>query len=151
KIGVKDGDKLVWKDVEFEYTQHGPVVARQNGKAYTMAIPYMNEVGLTDQIYEMMSAHNLDEMKKALGHLQLMAQNIMVGTVQGDISYVRNGGVPVRARGVNPGRPVPGNTSANEWQGLHPFSDLAQITNPPSGYMHNCNVTPFGMMKDSPL
>src|SRR5215471_2393153 len=151
KIGVKDGDKVVWKDVEFEYTQHGPVVVRQNGKAYTMAIPYMNEVGLTDQIYEMMSAHNLDEMKKALGHLQLMAQNIMVGTVQGDIYYVRNGRVPVRARGVNPSRPVPGNTSANEWQGLHPFSDLVQITNPPSGYMHNCNVTPFGMMKDSPL
>jgi len=31
------------------------------------------------------------------------------------------------------------------------MSDLVQITNPPSGYMHNCNVTPFGMMKDSPL
>jgi acyl-homoserine-lactone acylase len=155
KIGVKDGDKVVWKDVEFEYTHHGsimcPVVARQNGKAYVMAIPYMNEVGLTDEIYEMMTARSLDEIKKALGHLQLMAQNIMVGTVQGDIYYVRNGRVPVRAKGVNPSRPVPGNTSANEWQGLHPFSDLVQLTNPPSGYMHNCNVTPAGMMKDSPL
>jgi acyl-homoserine-lactone acylase len=155
KIGVKDGDKVVLKDVEFEYTHHGsimcPVVARQNGKAYVMAIPYMNEVGLTDQIYEMMTARNLDEMKKALSHLQLMAQNVMVGTTQGDIYYVRNGRVPIRAKGVNPSRPVPGNTSANEWQGLHPFSDLVQLTNPPSGYMHNCNVTPAGMMKDSPL
>src|SRR5262249_56901518 len=103
------------------------------GTAYAMAIPYVNEVGLTDQIYEMMSAHNLDQMKKALGHLQLMAQNVMVGTVQGDIYYVRNGRVPVRARGVNPSRPVPGNTSANEWQGVGPFSDLAPITDPPGG------------------
>jgi len=81
----------------------------------------------------------------------LMSQNIMVGTVQGDIYYVRNGRVPVRAKGVDPNKPVPGNTSANEWQGLHAFNDLVQVLNPPQGYMHNCNVTPFGMMKDSPL
>jgi len=151
KMGVKKGDKVAWSEVDVEYTHHGPIVAHKNGKAYSMAISYANEVGLTDQAYEMMMAKNLDEMKKALSHLQLMSQNIMVGTVQGDIYYVRNGRVPVRAKGVDPNKPIPGNTSANEWQGLHPFSDLVQITNPPSGYMHNCNVTPFGMMKDSPL
>jgi acyl-homoserine lactone acylase PvdQ len=99
----------------------------------------------------MMMARNLEEMKKALGHLQLMSQNIMVGTVQGDIYYLRNGRVPIRAKGVDPDKPIPGNTSATEWQGIHPLSDLVQITNPPGGYMHNCNVTPFGMMKESPL
>lgn len=151
KIGVKKGDSLDWQEVEIEYTHHGPVVAHKGGKAYSMAIPYANEVGLTDQIDQMMTARNLDEMKRALGHLQLMSQNVMVGTVQGDIYYVRNGRVPVRAKGVDPSKPIPGNTSATEWQGLHPLSDLVQITNPPGGYMHNCNVTPFGMMKDSPL
>ncbi len=151
KIGVKNGDKTDWREVEIEYTHHGPVVARKEGKAYTMAIPYMNEVKLSDQIYDMMMAHNLDEMKKAMSELQLMSQNVMIGTVQGDIYYVRNGRVPIRAKGVDPSKPVPGNTSATEWQGLHKFSDLVQITNPPSGYMHNCNVTPFGMMKNSPL
>ena len=151
KIGVKKGDSIDWQEVEIEYTHHGPVVAHKGGKAYSMAIPYANEVGLTDQIHQMMTARNLDEMKRALGHLQLMSQNVMVGTVQGDIYYVRNGRVPIRAKGVDPSKPIPGNTSATEWQGLHPLSDLVQITNPPSGYMHNCNVTPFGMMKDSPL
>jgi len=152
KIGVKTKDNTVeWRQVEVESTGHGPIVARKGGKAYAMAIPYATEVGLTDQIYEMMMAHNLTEMKRALGHLQLMAQNIMVGTVDGDIYYVRNGRVPIRAKGVNPSLPVPGNTSATEWQGLHPFADLVQITNPATGYMHNCNVTPFGMMKESPL
>ena len=48
-----------------------------------------------------------------------MAQNIMVATVQGDIYYLRNGRVPIRAKGVDPSRPIPGNTSATEWQG-HP-------------------------------
>ena len=151
RIGVKKGDSMDWREVEIEYTHHGPIVAHKAGKAYSMAIPYANEVGLTDQIYEMMMARNLEQMKKALEHLQLMSQNIMVGTVQGDIYYVRNGRVPIRAKGVDPNKPIQGNTSATEWQGLHPLSDLVQITNPPSGYMHNCNVSPFGMMKDSPL
>lgn len=151
RIGVKVGDRVEWKEVEFQHTHHGPIVARRDGKAYAMAIPYAEEVGLTDQIYEMATARNLEGMKQALSRLQLMAQNVMVGTVHGDIYYVRNGRVPIRAKGVDPSRPIPGNTSATEWQGIHPFSDLAQITNPPNGYMHNCNVTPFAMMKDSPL
>jgi len=151
RIGVKNGDSIDWKEVEIEFTHHGPVVAHKDGKAYAMAIPYANEVGLTDQIQEMMMARNLDEMKRALSHLQLMSQNIMVGTVQGDIYYLRNGRVPIRAKNVDPSKPIPGNTSVTEWQGIHPMSDLVQITNPATGYMHNCNVTPFGMMKDSPM
>ena len=69
----------------------------------------------------MMTARNLAEMKQALSHLQLMAQNIMVGTVQGDIYYLRNGRVPIRPNGVDPSRPIPGNTSATEWKGIHPI------------------------------
>jgi acyl-homoserine-lactone acylase len=151
KITVRDGDQLKVKEVEIEATHHGPIIARKDGKAYAMAIPYMNEVGLIDQAHAMMTARNLEEMKQALSRLQYMAQNIMVGTTQGDIFYVRNGRVPIRAKGYDPSKPLPGNTSASEWQGIHPFSDLVQITNPPNGYMHNCNVTPFAMMKDSPL
>jgi len=151
KIGVKKDDKLEWKEVEIEYSHHGPIVSHKKGKAYAMAIPYFEEVGLTDQTYATMTARNLTEMKQGLARLQLMAQNVMVATVQGDIYYLRNGRVPVRAPGTDPGRPIAGAYSTNEWRGIHPFTDLVQIENPPQGYMHNNNVTPFGMMKDSPL
>ncbi len=151
RLGVKNGDKVDWQERDTEYSQHGPIVAHQHGKAYAMAIPYAEEVGLIEQTYGTLTARNLDEMKQALAHLQLMGQNVMVATVQGDIYYVRNGRVPIRAPGTNPSRPIPGAFSTNEWRGLHPFADLVQLANPPQGYMHNCNVTPFGMMKDSPL
>jgi acyl-homoserine lactone acylase PvdQ len=151
RIRVKDGTEVKTRTVDVEYTHHGPVVARKGGKAYAIAIPYAEEVELGDQIFDMMRARNLDEMKKALSRLQLMAQNVMVATVQGDIYYLRNGRVPIRAPGVDPGRPVPGQTSANEWRGIHPLSDLVQITNPPGGWMQNCNCSPAAMMLDSPL
>jgi acyl-homoserine lactone acylase PvdQ len=150
-INVKDGDKVEPRKITITFSHHGPIVARKGNKAYAMAIPYANEIGLTDQAYEMMQARNLAEMRQALSHLQLMAQNIMVGTVQGDIFYLRNGRVPIRPKGVDPSRPIPGNTSANEWKGIHPISDLIQIENPPCGWMQNCNCSPAAMMnQDTP-
>ena len=50
-IGVKEGAEVKPRTVDVEYTHHGPVVARKGGKAYTIAIPYMEQVGLGDQIY----------------------------------------------------------------------------------------------------
>jgi acyl-homoserine-lactone acylase len=150
-IGVKSGDTVEPREVALAFSHHGPIVARKDGKAYAMAIPYANEVGLTDQCFEMMTASNLTEMKKALSQRQLMAQNIMVATVDGDIYYLRNGRVPIRAKGIDPSRPIPGNTSATEWQGIHPIDDLVQIENPPCGWMQNCNCSPAAMMnQDQP-
>ena len=151
KIGIKTGDTVSWKEVTIQSTHHGPIVAHKDGKAYAAAIPYAQEFRLFEQMWDMMNARNLKEMKKALGMLQLMSQNIMVGTVDGDIYYVRNGRVPIRPKGCDSSRPMPGATGACEWQGIHPFADLIQIENPPQGYMQNCNISPQWLMKDSPL
>jgi acyl-homoserine lactone acylase PvdQ len=126
-------------------------VAHKNGKAYSVAIPYATQFRLLESVWHLDTAHNLAEAKRALAELQFMGQNIMVGTVDGDIYYVRNGRVPIRPKGCDTSRPMSGESGACEWQGTHPFEDLVQITNPPQGYMQNCNVPPFAMMKDSPL
>ena len=97
----------------------------------------------------MATAHNLAEAKTGAGGLQLMAQNIMIGTVDGDIYYVRNGRVPIRPEGL---RLVAADVRAGgrmRMAGLHPFEDLVQITNPPQGYMQNCNV--FAVRHDEGL
>ena len=150
-IGVKVGNEMKWQDVQIESTHHGPIVAHKNGKAYSMAIPYSNEFKLIDTAWKVATSHNLTEARKALSGLQYMAQNIMIGTVDGDIYYVRNGRVPIRPKGCDSSKPMSGPDGACEWQGIHPFEDLVQVTNPSQGYMQNCNVSPFAMMKDSPL
>jgi acyl-homoserine-lactone acylase len=151
RIGVKVGNEVKWQEVKIESTHHGPIVAHKDGKAYSVAIPYANEFRLLETGWQMAMAKNLAQAKKALAGLQYMSQNIMIGTVDGDIYYVRNGRVPIRPKGCDTSRPMPGATGECEWQGIHPFEDLVQITNPPQGYMQNCNVSPFAMMKDSPL
>jgi acyl-homoserine-lactone acylase len=151
RIGVKTGSGIEYHEVKIESTAHGPIVAHKNGKAYSVAIPYANEYRMLDSSWHIAIAHNLADAKRALADLQFMAQNIMIATVDGDIYYVRNGRVPVRPAGCDSSRPMSGADGNCEWQGIHPFDDLVQITNPPQGYMQNCNVSPFAMMKDSPL
>jgi acyl-homoserine lactone acylase PvdQ len=151
RIGIKTGDTVSWKEVAIQSTHHGPIVAHKDGKAYAAAIPYAEEFRLVEASWATMNARNLREMKKALGMLQFMSQNIMVGTVEGDIYYLRNGRVPVRPKGCDSSKPLPGWTGACEWQGIHRFEDLIQIENPPQGYMQNCNISPEWLMKDSPL
>ena len=150
-IRVKEGEKVVEQTFQIEYTHHGPVVARKDGKAYAMKLPYFDQYRLPEQQYAMATARNLAEVKKALGLLQLMEQNVMVATVDGDIFYVRHGRVPIRPPGYDWTRPVPGNTSKTEWLGIHPLEDLLQMHNPWQGYMQNCNVSPEYMIPFCPL
>ncbi len=150
-IRVREADGVRAQTVPIAYTHHGPVVARRNGKAYVLKIPYFDQVRLIEQAYRMVTARNLDEMKQALGMLQLMEQNVMVGTVDGDIFYLRNGRVPIRPSGLDTKRPIPGNTSQTEWLGIHAVSDLVQLENPPQGYMQNCNVSPQFITDQCPL
>jgi penicillin amidase len=150
-IGVKENGKVVQRIFEIAYSHHGPIVARKPGKAYAMKLPYFDQYLLPQQSYAMATARNLAEMKQALSLFQLMEQNVMVATVDGDIFYVRNGRVPIRPPGFNWRLPVPGNTSASEWLGYHPLADLVQILNPWQGYLQNCNVSPEFMTRFCPL
>jgi acyl-homoserine-lactone acylase len=115
-------------------------------------LAYFDQYRLPEQAYLMATAQNLGDMKKALSLFQLMPQNVMVATVQGDIYYVRNGRVPIRPKGdYNWRKPVPGDTSKTEWQGLHDLDDLVQSHNPWQGYLQNCNVAPEHMTFACPM
>jgi acyl-homoserine lactone acylase PvdQ len=150
-IRVKEIDTVKELPFEIEYTHHGPVVARRPGKGFAMKLPYFDQYQLSEQSYAMATARNLAEMKKSLSMFQLMEQNIMVATVDGDIFYLRNGRVPIRPKGFDWKRPVPGHTAASEWQGIHGIDDLVQCTNPWQGYLQNCNVSPEFMTRFCPM
>ena len=39
--------------------------------------------------------------------------------------------------------PVDGTTTATEWQGVHPLDEIVHVYNPATGWIQNCNSTPF--------
>jgi len=132
-------------------THHGPIYEIRGNTGYALAVPYEDRVGLVEQLYEMNKAASLEAFKKAMARNEFMPQNIMVADVKGNIFYLRTGRVPVRSLDYDWTYPVPGDTSATEWQGIHPQKDLVQLENPKSGYMQNCNISPGTMLVNSPL
>lgn len=134
-----------------ERCHYGPIYERRGNKAYAIKCAYENEILLAEQMININKAKNLDDLKDALAMCQLMPQNIMVASVDGDIYYARTGRVPIRPGGFDWKRPVPGNSKKSEWQGIHLHDDLVQITNPECGFMQNCNISPGSMMPNSPL
>lgn len=152
-IEVRRGDPVTRT---FSYTRHNdvlsPVVARQDGKAYVVSTSYMHTAGDFDQeVYEINHATSIAEVKQAMRRLGMFPQNVMFGDRHGDSWYIRAGRTPHRPVGYDWNRPVPGNTSATAWLGIHPLEDLVQLETPAAGYMQNNNIAPDVMLEDSPL
>jgi acyl-homoserine lactone acylase PvdQ len=139
------------RDYTIRSSHHGPIVAEADGKAYAAKIAYADQIGCAVGYWELNNATDYTGAARAVETLAMYPQNIMVADTSGNIFYVRAGRVPVRPAGYDWSLPVDGSTSATEWQGVHPASDLLQVLNPPHGWMQNCNIPPDAMIVDSPF
>lgn len=136
------------------YTHLGPVISDpdlERGTAYVGASPYLTHTDLFAQVYAMNTARDAGEFHEALAMNQFMEQNILFADTQGTIGYVRTGATPIRPEGYDWRAPVPGDTSATAWLGVHDIADLVQCIDPPQGFLQNCNVSPAVMTVDSPM
>ena len=151
-IKVKGEEKA--RDMPALYTMHGPLLGEPDFDTHTAfagKTPYMEDMGVTEQLYAMVLAKDAGEFYEAISRNHLMHQNIIYGDRKGNIGYVRVGRTPKRPEGHDWTRPVPGWTSETAWGELHPIQDHVQLLNPEQGYIQNCNVSPRFMYRNSPL
>ncbi len=141
---VKTPQGLEERTYTFRKTHHGPIVGKQDDKHYlAVKIARLTEGSRMRQALRMSKARNLADWKAAMSELNLQMFNTCYADNQGNIFYVYNGAVPKRDPEFDWTRPVDGSDPRTEWQGLHEFADLPQILNPESGFVQNCNATPF--------
>ncbi|MBS1842196.1 MAG: penicillin acylase family protein [Acidobacteria bacterium] len=124
-------------------TRHGPIVRRENEKAYALRWTATEPGGLGNTYYFLGKAQNWKEFRDALKKVWGPAQNTVYADVDGNIGYVMGARVPVRKKGFGE-VPVPGDTDEYEWTGYIPFDQLPQILNPQSGLIVTANARVVG-------
>ena len=144
KVKGKDG-KLKNQTIDIYTSAHGPVVKRGKTKALAIRLVGRNTPNVGLQWWKMATAKNFKQFEKALKMGQIPFWNVMYADKAGNIFYLFNGQVPVRAEGGWKfwNRIVPGNTSKTLWTQVHPYKDLPKIKNPAQGWLQNANDPPW--------
>ncbi len=121
---------------------HGPVVRQPHG---TYAIRYagMGELRQVEQWYRMNKAQNLAEFQDAMRMRAIPSFNVGYADEEGNIYYLYNAAMPIRVKGYDWQQYLPGDTSETVWTAYLPLERLPQVLNPPSGFIQNCNSSPF--------
>lgn len=143
EIRVRTANGVEARRFSFRRTHHGPILSEMEGKPVAVRLAKMEEGGWLDQAYEMTRARSLAEFREALRRGAIPYMNVTYADRDGNIFYAYNGAVPRRSTKFDWRRPVDGSDPETEWQGYHSFDELPQLTNPASGFVQNCNSTPF--------
>lgn len=148
EVRVKTETGVETRRFRFRKTHHGPVVAIHSGQAYSVRLAAFAEGGKLNQRLAMARARSLDQFKRALERRTITGSNTIYADRKGNIFYVHGNAIPKRSVKFDWSKPVDGADPETEWQGYHALAELPQATNPPSGFLQNCNSTPFLMTSE---
>jgi penicillin amidase len=140
-IHVKDKPDV---SVDVRITRHGPVITELvPGETRPLALRWTLYDGLHITSFDVNTAQNWDEFRRAFSQWDAPGQNVVYADVDGNIGYQTTGKVPIRAAGDG-SLPVSGADNAHEWTSYIPFEKLPSIYNPPSGIIGTANgrITP---------
>jgi len=125
--------------LEVVTTRHGPIIsALIPGETRKIALRWTLYDGMGLPFFDVNSATNWDEFRKAFSTFLAPGQNVMYGDVDGHIGYQATGRVPIRAAGDG-SLPVAGSDDTHEWKGYIPFDDLPRVYDPPTGILATAN------------
>ncbi|MFI5160786.1 MAG: penicillin acylase family protein [Sphingobacteriales bacterium] len=141
-FNIKKGDKTEQKTIVGYYTQHGPVMGSRDGKWLSLKANNRSYNALLES-WLITKANTFAEYKKAMDLLSNNSNNSVYADDQGNIAFWYGNFMPKRDPNLDWTKPVDGSNSENEWQGVHPLDEIVHVYNPETGWIENCNSTPY--------
>lgn len=143
-IAVKTDSGLEERPYVLRKSHYGPIIAKEDDQHYlAVRVPKLYDGSRMVQAIAQAKSHTFEEWYAAASMLQLQTFNTTYADSDGNIFYLYNGTVAIRNPDKDWTKPVDGSDPENEWGDFHPITDLPQILNPISGFLQNCNSTPF--------
>jgi penicillin amidase len=130
--------------IDVKITRHGPIISELiPGESRQLALRWTLYDGLHMPFFDVDTAQNWEDFRKAFSQLDAPGQNVVYADVDGNIGYQTTGHIPIRAAGDG-SLPVSGSDDAHEWTSYIPYDKLPRIYNPPSGVIATANgrITP---------
>ena len=129
-------------NTNIRWSVHGPVLDLKHG-TYAIRYAAMNEIRQIEQWFKMNKANNFKEWEDAVKLRYLPSLNCMYADNQGNIFYLYNAAFPKRESSYDWKDYMPGDKSETLWTSKEDYEYLPKIYNPTSGFLQNCNSTPF--------
>ncbi len=145
---IKEKDGVTERTITAYYTHHGPVMAKRNGKYISVRCNNRSMDGLV-QSWERSKTTGLKDFEKVMEIRGNTSNNTVFADDKGNIAYWHGDFVPKRDTQYNWSQVQDGTTSATDWKGLHTINEIVHIINPKTGFIQNCNSTPFTVSGNS--
>ena len=132
-------------------TVHGPVMGSRNGNWLSLKENNRSLNSLM-QSWLRTKATGFESFKKVMDLRANNSNNTVFADDRGNIAYWHGNFMPRRNPNLDWSIPVDGTTSSTDWKGIHTLDEVIHIYNPTSGFIQNCNSTPFTASgKSSPV
>ena len=142
KFPYKTDTGVQYKELTMHWTQHGPIVGEKGDK--WIAVAMMNTpLNALEQSYLRTKATGYDSFKKVMDLNGNASNNTVYADHNGTIAYWHGNFMPRRNPKFDWEKPVDGSNPATDWKGLHTADEIVQVKNPATGWIQNCNATPF--------
>ncbi|MFV8333818.1 penicillin acylase family protein [Flavobacterium sp. GSP14] len=144
KITIKyiENGKLIPKTFTTYYTNHGPIMAKRDGKWIALKSNNRSMKSL-EQSWIRNKSKSFDDYKKAMDLKANTSNNTVYADKEGNIAYWHGNFIPIRDKKLNWSKVMDGTTATTQWMGLHDVLETVHSYNPENGWLQNCNSTPY--------
>ncbi len=142
KIPYRDGAAIKSRSFTIYRTHHGPIVGKKDGKwiAYRMMDRPLDAL---TQDFLRSKTKGYASFKKTMKIGTNSSNNTVFADHKGNIAYWHGNYLPKRNPDYDYSGYVDGSDPEQDWQGLHSPGQMIRLRNPKTGWLQNCNATPF--------
>jgi len=128
--------------VKAYFTHRGPVLAKRNGQWISVRSFNRSMTSLI-QSWARTKTTSFADFKRVMAMRGNTSNNTVYAGRGGNIAYWHGNFVPKRDASKDWGQVQDGRFAKNDWQGLYALDEIVHVYNPSSGWIQNCNSTPF--------